>query len=339
LHEGHFVVELIDPGVLGPLQPGDNVGVGLERQAGQGIGKVSRTYLASSTRAMDGLGEAQLRLIAHFVLLLDDLATFRLKYLLDYIIQTEPGQKILMNKRPPDTMAGIASLWMEVSGHRVHYLKSGSGPAVVLLHGGASDSRDWLPTMAALSGRFTFYAPDIIGFGQSQRKESGYYLDEFTDFAIELIDRLGLERPAIAGHSFGARVGLDVALLHPEKVSKLVMVDAAGLGRVSRLGSALMTGFWGLRQVLRRRQPYPRFLSREYDDPSWACLEELPSLKTPTLIIWKSHDLYLPAANGRQAARLIPGARLEVLPGWGHAPHRHNTAIFVKLLADFLDSD
>ena len=243
-----------------------------------------------------------------------------------------------MDKPTLNATAGIASLWMEVSGHRVHYLKSGSGPAVLLLHGGASDSRDWLPTMAALSGRYTFYAPDIIGFGLSQRKDSGYYLDEFTEFAVELIDKLGLERPALAGHSFGARVGLDVALLHPEKLSKLVMVDAAGLGRVSRMGSALQTGLWGLRQVLHRRQPYPRFLNREYDDPSWACLEELPSLKTPTLIIWKSHDPYLPIANGRQAARLIPGARLEVLPGWGHAPHRSKNGVFVGLLADFLDS-
>jgi pimeloyl-ACP methyl ester carboxylesterase len=241
-----------------------------------------------------------------------------------------------MSKQAAETTAGVASLWMEVSGHRVHYLKSGNGPAVLLLHGGASDSRDWLPTMAALSGCYTFFAPDIIGFGQSQRKESGYYLDEFTDFVLELIDKLGLERPAVAGHSFGARVGLDVALLHPEKVSKLVMVDAAGLGQVSRLGSALMTVFWGLRQVFRQRQPYPRFLNREDEDPSWACLPELPTLKTPTLIIWKSNDPYLPSANGRQAARLIPGARLEMLPGWGHAPHRSKNGVFVRLLADFL---
>jgi pimeloyl-ACP methyl ester carboxylesterase len=243
-----------------------------------------------------------------------------------------------MVKSIPGTKAGVASLWTEASGHRVHYLKSGSGPAVLLLHGGASDSRDWLPTMAALSGRFTFYAPDIIGFGMSQRRESGYYLDEFTNFIVDLIDRLELDSPAVAGHSFGARVGLDVALLRPEKVSKLVMVDGAGLGAVSRFGTSLMTFFWGLRVVLRQRQPYPKFLSRDSDDPDWDCLEELPSLKTPTLIVWKAHDLYLPLANGRRAARLIPGARLEVLPGWGHAPHKGETAVFVKLLADFLEA-
>jgi pimeloyl-ACP methyl ester carboxylesterase len=236
-------------------------------------------------------------------------------------------------------MRGVASLRLDVSGHRVHYLKSGGGPPVLLLHGGASDSRDWLGTMAALSGRFTFYAPDIIGFGQSGRKEAGYYLSEFTDFALDLIGRLALDGLAVVGHSLGARIGLDVALRQPEKVSKLVLIDAAGLGKVTRFGSALMTVFWGLRQLLRRPQPYPRFLHHEGDDPDWACLAELPTLKTPTLLVWKRLDPYLPVAIARRAARLIPGARLEVLPGYGHAPHKQDTKTFVRLLGDFLGSD
>ena len=221
----------------------------------------------------------------------------------------------------------------------MHCLRSGDGPAVLLLHGGASDSRDWLATMAALSGRFTFYAPDMIGFGRSDRKEAGYYLADFTDFAAGLIDRLGLDRPAVVGHSFGARVGLDVALLHPEKVGKLVLIDAAGLGKVTRFGSALMTGFWALRQALRRPQPYPRFLTRDGDDPDWVCLAELPALKAPTLLVWKRYDPYLPLAIARRAAGLIPGARLAVVPGYGHAPHKQDTAAFARLLVDFLGSD
>jgi pimeloyl-ACP methyl ester carboxylesterase len=230
-------------------------------------------------------------------------------------------------------------LWLEVSGQRVHCLKSGTGPVLLLLHGGASDARDWLPTMAALRERFTCYAPDMIGFGESERRPEGYYLSDFTDFAAEIIEKLGLGRPDLVGHSFGGRVALDVALLHPEKVRRLVLVDAAGLGKVSRLGSGLLTAFGRLRQVLGRRQPYPRFLSRDGDDPDWACLTELPTLRTPTMLIWKAHDPYLPLANGRKAAALIPGARLEVLPGYGHAPHKQATAAFVKLVEAFLEEN
>jgi pimeloyl-ACP methyl ester carboxylesterase len=238
-----------------------------------------------------------------------------------------------LEKPAPD---GVSSHWLDIGDHRVHYLKSGGGPPVLLLHGGASDSRDWLGTMAALPGRYSFYAPDIIGFGRSERKETGYYLSDFSDFAAALIDRLELERPAVVGHSFGARVGLGVALRHPEKVSKLVLIDAAGLGKVSGFGSALLTGFWRLRWALHRPQPYPRFLSREGDDPDWACVAELPGLQTPTLLVWKRGDLYLPVANARRAARLIPRARLVVLPGFGHAPHKQDTAAFARLLGEFL---
>ena len=233
-------------------------------------------------------------------------------------------------------LTGIESLWLDVSGQRVHCLKSGVGPAVLLLHGGASDARDWLGTMAALSGRFTFYAPDMIGFGRSHRKEAGYYLSDFTDFVAELVDKLGIGRPAVVGHSFGGRVGLDLALRHPEKVDKLVLIDAAGLGKVTRFGSALMTCFWALRQVLRRPQPFPRFLTRDGDDPDWVCLAELPALQAPTLLVWKHYDPYLPVAIARRAAGRIPGARLEVLPGYGHAPHKEGTPAFAGLLADFL---
>ncbi len=233
----------------------------------------------------------------------------------------------------------VTSFWLNVSGHRVHCLKSGSGPAVLLLHGGASDGRDWLSTMAALPVHFTFYAPDIIGFGKSDRRESGYYVSDFTDFVVNLIDQLEIERPAVVGHSFGARVGLDLALQYPEKVNKLVLVDAAGLGKVTRFGTILLTGFWGLRQILRRPQPYPRFLTRDGDDPNLACLEELQALQTPTLLVWKRFDPYVPLVNARRAASLIPRARLEIVPGYGHAPHKQETRTFVRLLRGFLEQD
>ena len=67
---------------------------------------------------------------------------------------------------------GITSSKLTVNGHHVHYLKAGKGPSVVLLHGGASDSRDWIETMNTLSDSYSLYAPDILGYGMSAKPKS-----------------------------------------------------------------------------------------------------------------------------------------------------------------------
>lgn len=244
-----------------------------------------------------------------------------------------------MAKETENSQAGIESLRLKVNNHRAHYLKAGSGPPVVLLHGGASDSRDWIPTMAALADRFTFYAPDLIGFGQSDRDEKGYYLSDFSDFVLGFIDALQMKKVALVGHSFGARVCLDVALKRQEQVNRLVLADASGLGKISGLGNALFTFFWALRKLMGRPQPFPRFLVKEGEDYNRVGDDALSKLTMPTLLIWKRHDLYLPVAIARRAEKLIPGARLVVLPGFGHAPNKQKGDTFNRLLLDFLDHD
>ena len=211
--------------------------------------------------------------------------------------------------------AGIESFHLEVKGCRIRYLQAGKGPPVLLVHGGASDCRDWIKTMAALSGRFSFYAPDLIGFGQSERDERGYYLGDFTDFLMGFIAKLQIKTPALVGHSFGARVCLEVARQHQEMISKLILIDASGLGKISGLGSALFNGFTALRKLVRRRQPFPRFLAKEGDDYNWVGADGLRSLTMPTLLIWKRRDPYMPLSLAKRAAALIPGARLVVLDG------------------------
>jgi pimeloyl-ACP methyl ester carboxylesterase len=233
---------------------------------------------------------------------------------------------------------GIESLNISVNGWQAHYLKAGRGEPVVLIHGGASDAADWTLTMDALGDRYSFYAPDLLGYGQSERNENGYYLSDFTDFLLGFIDALGLDKPVLAGHSLGGRFCLDVALKAPDKISKLVLIDTTGLGRLSALGTFLQYFFWIYRKVRRIKQPFPTFRMKPGESFDHDYKKELCNLKVPTLIVWKSQDLYLPSSIGRRAVKLIPRAKLAIVEGTGHAPHKGNTEVFSKILADFLDN-
>jgi pimeloyl-ACP methyl ester carboxylesterase len=232
---------------------------------------------------------------------------------------------------------GIESKKIKINGRQAHYFKAGSGPPVVLIHGGASDARDWTGMMSVLSSRFSFYALDLLGYGQSEKNEKGFYLDDFIDFMLGFIDTLKLEKPVLVGHSLGGKFCLDVAIKDQEKISKLVLVDTTGLGKMTVLGNALQYIFWGYRKIFRLPQPYPNFrlkpgevFDRNYDD-------DLRRLKIPTLLIWKSLDPYYSVSIARRVVKIIPQAKLAVIGGYGHAPHRKDTKKFSQVFVDFLD--
>src|SRR4030042_65900 len=226
----------------------------------------------------------------------------------------------------------IQSLALKGREHQIHYLGAGNGSPVVLMHGGASDCRDWVGTMAILSHSYSVYAPDLPGYGRSSRDESGYHLSDFVELSIKFIQTLGLNSPVLVGHSLGGRVCLEIALRHPEMGRKLVLVDTAGFGKLTRWGLFLGAAAWAVRKILRRHQPYPRFLWKDGEDRDWSCLEELPALQVPTLIVWHRHDPYHPLGEALRARELIPESYLEVFPDYGHAPHLKRNDRFNGLL-------
>ncbi len=233
----------------------------------------------------------------------------------------------------------IESLQLRMNGYRAHYLKAGGGPPVVLLHGGASDSRDWLGTMTALASTHSLYAPDLIGYGQSERPKSSYLISDFTEFTLGFMNTLGLDSCALVGHSLGGRVCLDVALRFPERVSKLALINTLGFARITHFGNFLGMAAWVLRKILGRPQPYPALAKQDSENANWTCLEQLPRLIVPTLIVWKRHDPYFPLKSAVNAVRLMPRAKLAVIPGYGHAPHKEKGNLFNHLLLDFLNDN
>ncbi|MGB3129231.1 MAG: alpha/beta hydrolase [Dehalococcoidia bacterium] len=237
----------------------------------------------------------------------------------------------------PAADSTIESLKFRADGQQAHYLKAGSGPSVVLLHGGASNSRDWVETMDALSHSYSLHAPDMLGFGLSDRLKSGYHLSEFVDFIVEFIKKLNLDTHVLVGHSLGGRVCLEIALRYPEIVRRLVLIDTAGFSRLARWGMYMGAFMYWLRKIMRITQPYPRFLKEDGENKDWLCAERLPELKVPTLVIWNQRDPYYPISGAFEAMELIPNARLEVFQGYGHTPHVQQRDNFNSLLLDFLN--
>jgi len=122
------------------------------------------------------------------------------------------------------------SEFVEAGGLRLHYRDwGGDGEPLLLLHGLASNARIWDLTAPLLSGRFRVFALDQRGHGLSDKPEGGYDFASITGDVAAFVQALGLERPALVGHSWGANVALQFAADRPDGVSALALVDGGFL--------------------------------------------------------------------------------------------------------------
>jgi pimeloyl-ACP methyl ester carboxylesterase len=270
--------------------------------------------------------------------------------------------------------AGVAARVESVDGLRIRYVRRGSGPAVVLLHGIASSLFTWKDVLPDLATDHDVVAMDLPGFGGSDIPARPS-VDALRAAVVGLMDRLSLERASLVGNSLGGATAAFVAARHPDRVERLVLIDAAGFNlspearpwllRASGgpVGAAIS---WlprprplfalGLRQVFHDDTLVTRERLDEYEAPLLrpgavqgmrALLNaEAPSedefqamlraLRAPTLVIWGEEDRWIPVADAHRFAAAIPGARKVVLPRCGHMPQEERPADVVALLREVL---
>ena len=120
---------------------------------------------------------------------------------------------------------------IEVAGLPTRYLIAGTGPPLVLLHGAGDNALDWRWVMPTLAATHRVYAPDLPGSPESARPAADYSPAFFERFVAGFLDALGVERAAVVGNSLGGLVALRLARSEPARVTALVLVDSAGLGR------------------------------------------------------------------------------------------------------------
>jgi pimeloyl-ACP methyl ester carboxylesterase len=142
--------------------------------------------------------------------------------------------------------AGLEDRTADVNGVGVHYLVGGTGEPLLLIHGlGSSASLEFRFNLEALATQHRVLAPDLPGFGQSEKPNVPYTIEFFVETLTSFLRGLGIERLAVMGISFGGRVALGLALAQPRIVERLVLVDSLGLGvprRVMAYRLLLMRG-------------------------------------------------------------------------------------------------
>jgi pimeloyl-ACP methyl ester carboxylesterase len=269
----------------------------------------------------------------------------------------------------------VEALWPTVAGVRLRVLAAGPGEPLLLLHGLGGSADEWMGVVPRLAERFRVLAPDAPGHGWSE-KPAGYRysVESYVQMAVALMDTLGIGcAPAIAV-SGGGVVALALALEHPERISKLVLVDAAGLGREVAWRYRVATlplARYALRRARRREiEAFGRAMcyDRRRLPEGWVerrlriwhspgavdafiataraglslrgqrfdFSRRLGELRQPTLLIWGRQDPILPVAHALAAQRAIPQAELHIFERCGHVPMWEYPQEFAERVLAFL---
>jgi pimeloyl-ACP methyl ester carboxylesterase len=271
------------------------------------------------------------------------------------------------------------STFIEVNGLQVHIRDEGprTDPVpIVLLHGTSASLHTWEGWAQALKDKRRVIRMDLPGFALTgPNRQDDYSMDNYVLFMRGFLDKLGLERVVLGGNSLGGQIAWATAAKLPERVERLILVDAAGYPPESIKGQSVPLGFRimtvpGLRLIaehtlprgviessvrnvygdpskvtpalvdlyadMTRREGNRHALARRLEQGYLGDITQLAKIKAPTLILWGSKDRLLPPEWGEQFAHDIPNAKLVMLEGLGHVPQEEDPARSVAEVRRFL---
>ena len=289
------------------------------------------------------------------------------------IAQTTHRARILASPQaassaaPKTQDAAIADKYTTVFGAKIHYLEAGSGPAVILLHGLGGSTANWAPTIAPLAMKYRVLVPDQIGFGKSDKPMLNYRVSTLVDFLDGFYKQVGVQKASLVGNSLGGFTAAAFAIAHPEKVDKLVLVDAAGFSITGDLDPKVLNGlnpstrqqikdllslvFYNKQQFSSDMAIEAFFASRVTAGDQYTIQRfiesigrgedvldgKLGGLKHPTLIIWGREDGLTQLSMGQRFNKEIAGSRLFIIEKCGHVPQLEKPAEFNAGLMKFLE--
>ncbi len=256
----------------------------------------------------------------------------------------------------------------------VHYETYGTGKPVLLLHGWLGSWALWRDTIQALAGtgEFRTYALDFWGFGESGDKRESFAVNDFIELVPQFMDRLGIVKAPLVGHSMGGTVSLGVALDYPEHVNK-VMVIGSPIHGASLYPLLKLSGYPFIGAIFRGKIGYPAFklgmriyaqfmakdaegvwrmLIRDTDQTTAQSFFEsigtlrktdlrprLHEIDVPVMGIYGEKDVIVNPNQHRTLAEGIEHAQIELRSDSGHFTMLDEPDFFIDKVREFLRSD
>jgi len=256
---------------------------------------------------------------------------------------------------------------LSVNAITLFYECTGSGSPLMLIHGLGSSGDDWAFQRDELSRRHTLILPDLRGSGRSAKPDGPYSIAQFAADLWGLLDALAIDSADLLGFSLGGAVAIEMALLRPTRVRRLILCNALANYRTDTWrkwfeahAQVTLVRAIGLRRTARlvARRLFPRddqapkrqrvvdvlganerraYLATIRALIGWSALDRLHALQAPTLIIAAEHD-YTPLADKRAEMRHFPQAQLVAIAGSRHGTPFDATERFNACVLDFLSA-
>lgn len=261
---------------------------------------------------------------------------------------------------------------ISANGIQTNYHDQGSGAPVVLIHGsgpGVTAWANWRLTIPALASRFRVLAPDMVGFGYTERPQGVHYdMDTWVSHVLGFLDALKIDKAHVIGNSFGGALALALAIRAPQRVGRLVLMGSAGLSFPITEGLDRVWGYTPSQQAMREmldifaydrtlvndelarmryeasiRPGHQEAYSQMFPAPRQRSVDLLASpessiraLPQQALIIHGREDRVIPLSSSYRLFELIQKSQLHVFGQCGHWTQIEHTARFNRLVGDFL---
>lgn len=263
-------------------------------------------------------------------------------------------------------------------GGKIHYRDEGNkdGPVLLLIHGSNSHLQTWEPLAALLGDRYRLISLDLYGNGLTGPQAKGdYSADANIAAAVKVLDTAGVDRAYWVGNSMGGWLSWRAGLAVPQRISGLVLIDAAGAqtdekikpylaGRLMRssIGQMLLPEITPkslVRSSLEETYARPEQVTDELVTRYWELLRfpgnrdasvqraklsrepekwaEIGTLKMPVLLLWGKQDKVIPVSHAKAFEAAIPGAKLVIYDDAGHLPMEETPELVARDIAGWVE--